>query len=461
MTFSITGAEMNYFDVFPDVVPADKTSEIRVKPRYEHAKFGAASELGVQYYPYDGLRPDGTYENFSWQKNTHPTPEWRMEGDTLVIKMCFAGEQEHLLLVNTMKDGVVVRKREFHVYSLGEDLLKLRPFKGDFHIHTMRSDGKETPCYVAARYRQKGFDFIALSDHRDYAPSVEAIEYWKPYDLDFRLYPGEEVHTTDNPVHIINFAGKSSVNKLCRDDDEKYRKEVAKIEKSITGKKEGVNYFEVAASEWAFEKIREAEGLAVFCHPYWYCAQFVINEGLIGEMFRRRKFDAFELLGGFYKYQYESNNFQVIRYFEEQAKGNRFPVVGLSDSHGTDIFRKTWAGDRTEEVNSRDADLAGWYYTVILAESNSAEDLIAGVKDFRSVAVSEISGGQPQIYGEFRIVRYVSFLMREYFPLHAHYCAEEGALMLDCLAGDKAAGKALKALKGRVGGYREDFFGRK
>lgn len=451
---------MDYFDILPNVVPAGKVSEIRIKPRYEHAMFAPVAELKVDAYPYDGLSQDGTYRNFSWGKSPHPTPEWSMDGDTLVIKMFFAGEQEHLLVVNTVgENGAILRKREFHIYSLEQDLMALHPFKGDFHMHSMRSDGREAPSYIAARYRQMGFDFISVTDHRKIEPSREAMEYWKPYDLDFKLYPGEEVHTVDNPVHIINFAGKHSVNALCQDDVEKYRQEVAEIEKTIPDKKDGVNYFEVAATEWAFNKIREAGGLAVFCHPYWYCAQFVINEGLISAIFRRRRFDAFEMIGGFPKHQFESNNFQVVRYFEEQTKGSRFPVVGLSDSHGTDTFRSTWAGSQANAVNSKDAALAGWYYTIILAESDSAEDLIAGVKKFRSVAVSDITGETPHIYGDFRVVKYVSFLMREYFPFHTHLCAAEGGLMLDCLAGEEPARHALKLLQGRTVKYRTAFFG--
>ena len=58
------------------------------------------------------------------------------------------------------------------------------------------------------------------------------------------------------------------------------------------------------------------------------------------------------------------------------------------------------------------------------------------------------------------MVKYASFLMSEYFPMHAIYCAQEGALMLDHLAGENKAAEALKLLNGRTAEYREANFKR-
>ena len=46
------------------------------------------------------------------------------------------------------------------VYSLAPDLLALRPLRGDFHMHSTCSDGKQPPAHVAARCRQIGLDFM-------------------------------------------------------------------------------------------------------------------------------------------------------------------------------------------------------------------------------------------------------------------------------------------------------------
>ncbi len=40
--------------------------------------------------------------------------------------------------------------------------------KGALHVHTTRSDGKGTPEEVLRIYAQKGYDFVAITDHRIY-----------------------------------------------------------------------------------------------------------------------------------------------------------------------------------------------------------------------------------------------------------------------------------------------------
>ena len=50
---------MDYYDVFPRIVPADKVSEVRIRPRYKHALFPEAELMQVVCNPFDGLNPDG------------------------------------------------------------------------------------------------------------------------------------------------------------------------------------------------------------------------------------------------------------------------------------------------------------------------------------------------------------------------------------------------------------------
>jgi hypothetical protein len=40
-----------------------------------------------------------------------------------------------------------------------------RFYKGNLHLHSTRSDGTLTPVEVIAAYRDKGYDFVALTDH--------------------------------------------------------------------------------------------------------------------------------------------------------------------------------------------------------------------------------------------------------------------------------------------------------
>jgi histidinol phosphatase-like PHP family hydrolase len=40
-----------------------------------------------------------------------------------------------------------------------------RFYKGNLHTHSTRSDGKLAPEEVCRRYRERGYDFLCLSDH--------------------------------------------------------------------------------------------------------------------------------------------------------------------------------------------------------------------------------------------------------------------------------------------------------
>lgn len=43
-----------------------------------------------------------------------------------------------------------------------------RVYKGSMHVHTSRSDGTQLPRDVMAIYRERGYDFIAITDHHIY-----------------------------------------------------------------------------------------------------------------------------------------------------------------------------------------------------------------------------------------------------------------------------------------------------
>ena len=443
----------NYFEVTPRIVPADQESTIRITPLFDHAELPPADRIKVRFFPVGGLFPDGTSTQAI--DGEREDISIKREGKSLLLKARFAGEQEHCILLDLFdlpgfrnSDEWVEKEKKgirFNVYSLRPDLYRLRPFKGDFHVHSVCSDGAESPEYVAARYRQMGFDFMAVTDHRRYEPSRRTMEYWKSLNNGFRLYPGEEVHSPDNPVHIIHFGGSYSINEKAFSDEQRYRKEAEEILRTIPPEDlpSGLDPFPVAASEWVFREIRKAGGLSVFCHPYWQTNKYEICEALSDAVFRRGKFDAFELLGGFYEWQWRSNACQIARYGDERAQGHSFPVVGLSDSHGTDCEK-----------------LADWNCTVILAESERIEDLISGVRNGTCAAVERINEAVPHVFGEFRMVKYISFLVENYFPAHRELCSVEGALMLEALAGCESARKALDELGNRVAVYREKAFAR-
>lgn len=354
----------------------------------------------------------------------------RPRAGQLQVNYTFPDEQEYAVeLLSPDSKETLAR---FRAYAVAPDLFARRPYKGDLHQHSNRSDGKEEPAYVAAFNRKIGMDFMALTDHRKYAPSLEAIEAFAGLPIDLRLYPGEEVHPPETFVHIVNFGGRASVNE--RFQEPEYARQVEEIAQGLKDLPDGLNPRAYAACLWAFAEIRRQGGIGIFCHPYWVTgSRYNVPEALIDRFFADKPFDAYELIGGFWLTQTESNALQIARYYQEAAQGRRVPVVGVSDGHGTA------------------RGLHGWYHTLVLAHSPELADLREAILSQHSLAVEHLPDSPaPRAYGPFRLVKYAGFLQREVLPAHDALCAEEGEAMLAHVAGDAAAPAKLKALQGRV-----------
>ena len=206
---------------------------------------------------------------------------------------------------------------------------------------------------------------------------------------------------------------------------------------------EGVDAMPFALCCWIFDRIRDANGLGIFAHPNWISNVLQIPEKLTDYMMEKQPFDAFEVLGG--ENYYEQNGFQTARYYEERAKGRRFPIVGSTDSHSS------------YESNANAFICA----TIVFSPENERKALIASIKDFYSVAVDTISK-EFRLVGEARFIRYGDFLLKNYFPLHDELCYEEGRLMKQYVTGteeERAEALAgLNAITGRMKKQREKYF---
>ena len=264
------------------------------------------------------------------------------------------------------------------------------------------------------------------------------------FGCDMLVTPGEEVHLADNGVHVINFGGTGSVNKLAADDEGAYFAAVDEYMKTVPTQYDEVTRFQVAASEWAFDRIRECGGVAMFCHPYWRPrGHNYIGEDAIDLLLERRRFDVLEVIGGFESFEYEGNLLSVARWREETAKGRTIPVAGVSDSHDCDT------------------SLTGWYYTVVFAEELSFESIAAAIRSDRSVAVHCPPGNFPLVVGSFRLTRFAYFLLREVYPAHDELCRVEGEIMLRALAGEEFDARGeLARRRGAVAAYLTRCMGR-
>jgi hypothetical protein len=429
-------ASLITIDVTPKVARADHHAliEFRVRPDLHMAKtvgqFDADVPYEINYFPMEEFA-----ERSGWPEGSQDIVH--AEQGVLRVTRYLEGEQEHVFEIRRCGGQEKVLVGACHLYSVADDLFTRRPYKGDLHIHSSRSDGLETPAHVAGACRRIGLDFMAVTDHYRYAPSLEAQRVFEGIPVDLQITAGEEVHPPENPVHIINFGGRYSINELFAAP--RYRAEVSAIKSSLGQLPPGVDRYQAASCVWCYEEIRKAGGLGIFCHPYWVSElRYTPSGALTSYLFDRQPFDAFELLGGYYRFEVDSNTLQVARYHEERVKGKRIPIVGVSDAHGCER-----------------GELFGWYYTLAFSPTLALSDLKASIMDLYSVAVEALPGETVRAYGPFRLVKYALFLLREVLPQHDRLCQEEGEAMLKHVGGDAAAASMLAGFRGRTAALLE------
>lgn len=434
--------ELHYYDVFPKVFLINEEAHITVKPLGDHAAFSDKVKVTV-FSMIQG------YPMFYPERNNGTIYEMTPDADgCLRLTHTFSEESEYRLFIEQEGKTPI----SLFVYALETDMKGRYPYRGDLHLHTRRSDGAQSPAFVAAYYRRHGYDFASITDHYRYYPSLQAIDTYKDVPLEMNLVFGEEVHLPDNDIHIINFGGKYSVNGLLAENpqnkesdrrsvidnpppiitEEQYREEVKALIPQLDIP-EGVEAFTYAACVWVFNHIRNAEGLGIFAHPYWIHKRtcYQVPETLRAYMMEKHPFDAFEVLGG--EVYYQQNGFQTVRYYEDRAKGIDYPIVGATDSHNC----------LAEHPESLVAS------TFVFAPKNEREALIQSVKEKYTVAVDTISK-EYRLVGEPRLVMYARFILDEFTPLHDELCYEEGRLMKAYANGEEGAKETLEFIYGRM-----------
>lgn len=425
----------DYF-VYPRILKSGETTEIAIYPRGRHALAdnpdgSRASSIELTIIPLEmHNRPDA-------QGRRYPVVTARFERGAYRFSWRFEGEQEHYLkFTRNNRYAWGMRKQEVRlsVYSLNPDLYALRPYRGDLHIHSCESDGREEPCVVAANYRSYGYDFMALTDHERMYPSVEVCERFSDIPSGMLVMQGEEVHTDINHIHLVNFGGLKSVNDWAnRDCKDEYLCRTRERIEAQGQLPEGVDATEFASYGVLCDKVREYGGLAIYTHPHWIENAYHVRDCVTWELFRAKPFDAFEVLGG---QTVHENNMQLMIYSEARVRGFNFPVVGSSDSHNS-TNTTDWK-DRTAIEQA----------TIVFSPALEREAILDSVRAGHSVAVAQYRGEQTRVYGEYRLCKYGMFLMDEYFPQHDELCAIEGALIKKQLEGEAYARPMLEQFVG-------------
>ena len=330
----------------------------------------------------------------------------RIGDQTLSAKFRFPQEDRYICTLSANGEKVQI----VEMYALNADLFGTVPYRGDNHMHSYFSDGKDSPMYMAAAACRHGCDYCAITDHKQFEPSLIAREYYKDVDLAFLILSGEEIHSPHNPVHIINLGGSVSVNDWWRDHEDEYNQEVARRLADVPEDMLQAQRFACAASQVIFDKIKEADGISVLCHPHWING-FLYNEAeaITDYLCTHRRFDALELIAGG---AYEIGTQLQISYYHQM---DDMPVLGSSDAHGC-------FGDHLEPGN----------YTIVFAKNFSPEGIKSAIRAGRTVA-----GDGNKLYGEYRLVKYAYFLLKNYYEAHNALSDRLGAEMIRYASGKK------------------------
>ncbi len=440
------------FEIVPRIIRANEGSRITVAGRFELQRFSRLAgegRLTLEWIEAAGTLNRG--ERAGWgEYHASGVELFAGDPDRIAFKLPPVGEGEvHCRLFLEREGSPRSLVCEFGVYALKPDLYARRPFRGDLHVHSSYSacgNPNDDPKFIAAKARLRGLDFMALTDHMQMGPSRQVQAFVGEFDTDFAIFPGEEVHLLEKrleslfrrnqflpAIHLVNFGGESGVGEYANANFERYlaaiQAQAAKLDPAFP---ESIRFL-MAGADWIIERIHEVGGLAIFCHPFWRPEHRYNLPGPVREhILANSKFDAMEVIGlGATAADkpcaaYRESNQLCLAWWQDASikKGRMIPLVGTTDSHAT-------------------LDLLGHQYTLVFAEDLSYSSIAAAIRRGDSVAVSAWPGERPQLYGDFRLVQFGYFLLREFYGAHDVICQREGRLMLDRLRGESADREAM------------------
>ena len=423
------------YAIFPSVIPADTPTEMVIVAREKAFLPSDGEAYDLTVIPVGGDEPN------YYAPSTHIKLTAVAKDGVLRFTHTFSDEQEHLIFLEYGEKKLW----EFHVFSLREDLYALRPLIGDLHAHSFRSDGKRDPAALAGHFREQGYDFFALTDHNRYYPGGEIDETYQNVRLGITHIQGEEVHTPGSIVHIVHIGGKRSVTERYVHDQETHAREIADYAKRVPDTIPAQYAERYAKAMWATDKIHAAGGLAIFPHPFWIPVKshvFNVCDEFARILLTSGMFDAFELLGGGGQ---AIRNRTVAFWGDLRAEGLKIPVVGSSDVH--DIEKD---------------DTFPHVFTVCFAKENEESAILSAVRDGNSVAV-EATGTEYdrhyRAYGSLRLVTYVQYLLRHFFPKRQRICQGEGVAMRAFAIGETDAA-LIEAQVAQSERFYASFFGK-
>ncbi len=200
-------------------------------------------------------------------------------------------------------------------------------------MHTTLSDGKILPGEACDIYQEKGYDFIAITDHRKPSRAGE--------HKGMVLIPGAEWdygNGREYPVYHILSIGTESDLQLC----DFYREGNLPVGNVITPQK-------------MIDRINAAGGIAILAHPAWSLME-------PGEMMDMKGIAAAEVYNSVSGVPWNANRADSSYYFDLwAAKGRLVPCVASDDSHW-------YSGEQTRA------------FTMVQAEEKSVNGILEALR---------------------------------------------------------------------------------
>lgn len=326
------------------------------------------------------------------------------------VQLDFPSEQRYSLKLRANGDVVYYG----YLYAIDSDLAKLRPYKCDTHLHTNCSDGGEPPFETACAYRAAGYDFIAITDHGRYYPSIETQKLFAPLTEAFRILPGEEVHPKGGSYfHIVSLNAKHGVSEILEEQPDFVRSETERII-AETDLSSLPDPYAAAFRIFVARQIRLAGGIAIMAHPFWESGgEYNIQTSEFLFHMRRGDFDVLEMPAG-NDNEGNGNNLEELLWHELKTEGHRIPILGASDAHLPYVLSSY--------------DFFNQQFSIVFA--NSYEDIPSAILEYRAVAVDRRDDKYFRCIGDYRYAKYARFLMREYYPAYAALTATHSEALL-------------------------------
>jgi len=438
------------YDIYPLVVKANQSSQIRI-----HSKMSCDGRES-QINPWNKIKMGGIFtknkqyeikvEARTIQRSVDEVIKkipYKIINGYLVFEYTFSGEQEHMIFVYEKYQEEMLQLTLFKIYSLNNDLYELTPYKGEMHMHSNWSDGKQPPEIMYAYARTNGMEFAVLTDHYQLQPTKRTQDILNQMDTGLQIYNGEEVHKLGQKMHIVSFGAKKGISKELENNFEAYKKEALNIASMHTKLPKDISPLEYGLQRVVYDEIHKAGGLAILAHPYWSHQKNKTNisDSLSRLTIKEGYADAWEIVG---VDDGDKDFMQSILYTEEIKKGNNMPVVGATDAHHKDTL-----GDG---------------FSIIFATSNNQKALTKAIKNNLCIGARQYKRADGQMrymaFGPTRLVKYAMFLMNEFYSIQDKLCFIEGQLMVEFVSGKKWAKKLIKEVAKQIEKEKKLCFGK-